>query len=100
MTEDWQTCSWNEVTNDRIVLVYKGTFLKAIGISENPKGFQMQKPMSEEFQLLLNQNDYDGELKEKKFKKWIVPSLWTILMHLILWILSIKYGGIDTMRKD
>ena len=41
-----------KITGDMIVLVNKQTFLKAIGIPKNPKGFQVHEPTSEEFQTL------------------------------------------------
>lgn len=58
-----------KIINDRIVVVHKATFIKAIGIPENPNGFQVHEPSSEEFQSFLSQIGYNGEFKEKEFKQ-------------------------------
>lgn len=76
------------------------TFLKAIIIVENPKGFHVQEPMTKELQSFFNQIGYNGEFKSMEFKKPDVPGLWTILMHIILPALSEKHGSIHTMSKD
>lgn len=44
-----------EIADDQIVPLHKSTFLKAICIKENPKGFRVQEPKSEEFHSFLNQ---------------------------------------------
>lgn len=87
------------ITDYRIALVHKATFLKEIGISENPKDFCVQEPMSEQFESFLTQIGYNSEFKAKEFKKSVVPSLWTILMHLNCRILSSTHGDTDTMSK-
>lgn len=38
-----------KITGDRIVPIQKSTFLKAIGILKNPKGFKVQEQSAEEF---------------------------------------------------
>lgn len=43
-----------KIIGDRIVPMSKQTFLKAIGIPKNPKGFNVQAPMNEDFQIVLN----------------------------------------------
>lgn len=72
------------INGDRIVLVSKQTFLKVIGIPENPKGFTIQEPTSKDFQMFLNHIGCAEELKAKKFKKLAIPGLWTVLMQLIV----------------
>ena len=44
-----------KITDDRIVPVHKANFLRAIGIIEKPKGFQMYEPSSKEVQSFLTQ---------------------------------------------
>lgn len=46
------------ITGERIVLVSKKTFLRAIGISENPKDFKVQETWSEKFHMFLNDMGY------------------------------------------
>ena len=87
-------------TGDRIVPVSKQTFLRTIRIPEDPKGFTVQEPSSEEFQTFLNHIGYAEEFKAIKFKKSVVPGLSTVLMHLILRGLSGKHEGTCTMSKD
>ncbi|CAI9268547.1 unnamed protein product [Lactuca saligna] len=77
----------------KIVPVQQNISLKAIDIAEKPKCLWVQEPTNEEFQSFLNQIRYNGEFKAKEFKKFVVPDLWTILMHLILEGLSGKHGG-------
>lgn len=88
------------ITSDRIIPVHKSTFLKAIGISENPKGFKSQERLTEYFQTSLNHIRYAKELEVKTFKKSIFPGLWTAFMHLILRGLFGKHGGTNIMSKD
>lgn len=38
-----------KIIEDMIIPVHKAAFLRAIGIIEKPKGFQVQGPSSEEF---------------------------------------------------
>lgn len=88
------------ITGDRIIPVSKKTFLRAIGISKNPKDFTVQEPSSEGFQTFLNYIGYDEEFKAKKFKKSTVTGLWIVLMHLILRGMAGKHRGTSTMSKD
>lgn len=53
----------------------KETFLKVIGIPENPKGFTMQEPTPEYFQTFLDEIGYTEELKAKQFNKLVAPGL-------------------------
>lgn len=69
------------ITGDCIVPVHKSTFLKAIGIPENHKGFKVQEPTFEELQTFLSYIGYAGEFKVKNFKKSEVPGLCRVLMH-------------------
>ena len=89
-----------KITSDRIVPVHKSTFLRAIGVKENTKGFKVQEPTLEEFQLFLNHIGYNQDNRAKDFKKSIVSGLWTNLMHFIIRGLSDKQSGIDTLNKD
>ena len=56
------------ITGNRIIPVSKQTFLRAIGIPENPKVFTVQEPSSEQFQTFLNHIGYAEEFKEKIFQ--------------------------------
>ena len=51
------------IIGDRIVPIYKSTFLKAIGVKSNPRGFIVVEPTTEEFQTFLT---YIGYTKTKK----------------------------------
>lgn len=64
--------------------IHKCTFLKAIVGKENPKGFKVWEPTTEEFQQFLNHIGYYQEYKVKEFKKSFVSGLWTILMHFLI----------------
>lgn len=75
------------ISDDKIMLVHYSTFLKVTGIIENSKGFKVQKPSPEEFQLFLTQIGYNGKFKAKEFKKSLVFGLWNILMLSILRVL-------------
>ena len=48
-----------KIIGDIIVPIYKSTFLKAIGVKENPIGFTVQERTAEEFQLFLNHIGYN-----------------------------------------
>ena len=50
-----------KITCDRIVHVYKSTFLKVIGVKENPYNFKVQEPTAQESQQFLNQIGYGQE---------------------------------------
>lgn len=89
-----------KITRDRIVPIHKSTFLKAIGVAENPEDFIIQESMTEDFQSFLNHIRYHGEYKAKIFKKSAVLGLWTVLMHFIVQGLSGKHGGTDSLSKD
>ena len=89
-----------KITGNRIVLVCKSKFLKAIGIEENHLDFKVHERIIEEFQLFLTHIGYGQEYKAKKFKKSAVLGLWTVLMHFIVSGLSGKHGGTDTLRVD
>lgn len=88
------------ICSDHFVVVHKKTFLKAIGMPENPENFKVQEPNPQEFQLFLKEIGYKGEIKAKPFKKSAVTGLWTVLMHFLLQGLSSKHGDTDTLSKD
>ena len=52
-----ETC----ITGDQIVPIHKSTFLKVIGVAENPPNFTVQEPTTEEFQLFLNHIGYSEQ---------------------------------------
>ena len=89
-----------KITGDRIVLIQKSTFLRAIGIPENAENLKVQETTAEQFQLFLNHIGYAEDFNAKKFKKSDVPGPWTVLMHFILRGLSGKHGGTYTLSKD
>ena len=64
-----------KITGDRIVPIHKSTFIKAIGVTENPKGFNVLEQSTEEFQQFLNHIGYNQEYKSKEFKKSDVSGL-------------------------
>lgn len=88
------------ITDDMIVPVTKDNFLKAIGISLNTNGFLVVEPEVEEFQEFLNQIGLKWIYKSKEFKKFVVPGIWTTLMHIVMKGLSRKHGGSESMSKD
>lgn len=88
------------IIGDRILPIYKSTFLKAIGMKANPKGFKVIEPTSKEFQTFLNYIGYTQDNKDKDFKKSAISGLWTALMHLIIQGLSGKLVGTYTLSKD
>lgn len=55
--------------------ISKQVFLRAIAILENPKGFTIQEPLSEEFYTFLNIG-YAEAFKEKKVQE--ISSSWSI----------------------
>lgn len=64
-----------EIVDEKIVPLHSNTFLKEIGIPENPKGFRVQEHMTEDFQMFLHNIGYNCEFKAKEFKKSVVPGL-------------------------
>lgn len=72
------------VIDDRIIPVTKDLFLRAIGVPQNPKVFDVDEPTVAEFQAFLYQIGYHGEYKAKEFKMFVVPGIWKILMHMIM----------------
>lgn len=89
-----------KITWDRIIPIHQWTFLKAIGVKENPTNFTVEEPMTEQFQSFLNHIGYSQEFKAKKFKKSTISGLWTVLMHFIIRRLSGKLGGIGSLSKN
>lgn len=84
---------------DKGVLQCK-VFDDKFGVSHNPKEFKVVKPTVEKFKEFLAQIGYKGDFKAKELKKYVIPGIWMILMHMILRGLSGKHDDTDTMRKE
>lgn len=56
-------------SGNRIILVYEKSFPATLMMRENPRGFKVSEPTTEEFQSFLNDIRYAGEFMAKKLKK-------------------------------
>ncbi|KAL7618681.1 hypothetical protein Lser_V15G04364 [Lactuca serriola] len=88
------------IIDDRVATVTKSTFLRAVGVDENPEGFVATEIAMDQFQAFLSEIGFKGIYKAKQFNKSAVPGLWTVLLHIIMKGLSGKHGGTDSMSKE
>lgn len=89
------------IQNDIKATITKTMFLNAICVPKNPSNFTIFKPTKDEIAQFKQEIGYIYPQKPKNKSDLVksgCPAVWQVLIHLLLWSLSGKSGGTDSLN--